>query len=169
MSERLDSRIKKELLSLLDNFDYVTTMYDFYGIPHDFPGYDRSDSKSEVQISNICKALKEDINNNRFIPFLIKHEFETLLYVHPQAADIIDSQFAEGMEKILSTFHNLPEDINNNPATSPSHRIISLYPNYDKVFHGNIIALEIGVMKMLDMCPHFAEWINQLTSLGKPI
>ncbi len=107
------------------------------------------------------------VNNSRFIPFLIKHEFETLLYVQPKAADIIDSQFAEGREKILSTFNNLPENINNNPATSPSHRIKTLYPNYDKVFHGNIIALEIGVYKMLDMCPHFAEWIERLSSLGK--
>jgi hypothetical protein len=160
------AKIRIELRHLLYSFDYVTTMYDYYGIPHDFPGYDPAETGTEIQISNICKALSTDINNIRFIPFLIKHEFETLLYVQPQAADIIDSKFSEGMKKVLSDFQNLPENINNNRATSPSHRIKALYPNYDKVFHGNIIALEIGIMKMLDMCLHFANWIDKLSSLG---
>lgn len=79
---------------------------------------------------------------------------------------IIDSKFSEGIEKILSSFNNLPENLNNNKATSPSHMIKSLYPNYDKVFDGNIIALEIGIIKMLEMCPHFANWIKRLSSLG---
>lgn len=165
-NKQYQASIRKELLRLLDSFDYVTTMYDFYGIPNDFPGYDKNENNSDIQIENICSALEKDIDNFHFIPFLIKHEFETLLFVRPQAANIIDSQFSTGMQNILSNFHNLPENINNSLTTSPSHRIKTLYPNYDKVFHGNIIALEIGIRKMLEMCPHFANWINILSALG---
>lgn len=163
------SKIRKEILNLLNSYDYVTTLYDFYGLPHDFPGFDKSAANSDTQINNICNGLSEDINNRRFTPFLMKHEFETLLYVEPQAAKTIDINLANGLEEILSNFNNLPENINNNRETSPSHRIKSLYPKYDKVQHGNIIASEIGITKMLEMCPNFATWIGKISSVGKEV
>lgn len=159
------SRIKKELIRLMNNFDFVTTLYDFYALPNDFPGYDVTETRTDIQIKNINDALSNDINSSKFIPFLIKHEFESLLFVDPKVATIIDKDLAKGLREILEKFNNLPEDINNNRETSPSHRIISLYPKYEKVNHGNQIAGAIGIETMLKSCPHFFEWVQKLSSL----
>jgi hypothetical protein len=33
---------------------------------------------------------------------------------------------------------------------------------YDKVFEGNLIALEIGIHTILEKCPRFRAWVEKL-------
>lgn len=52
-----------------------------------------------------------------------------------------------------------PEHVNNSEQTAPSKRILQLYPEYQKVTDGTIIAKSIGINKMIEKCQHFADWI----------
>ncbi len=164
-----NNNVRKELIRLLNSFDFVTTLYDYYGIPSDFPGFDSQEKNADKQIDNICKALEKDLNKKNFFPFLIKHEFESLLFTKPESASLIDEDLALEMKKILMEFNNQPEMINNNKNTSPSHRIIATFPSYKKVLHGNLIAKDIALDNMLNMCPHFSSWIEKIKDLANQI
>jgi hypothetical protein len=63
---------------------FFTTMFDLYALPDDFPGY--TESRKLVnpydKVEYLENALKSDINNNQFIPYLQLHEFETFLFVN---------------------------------------------------------------------------------------
>lgn len=59
-----------------------------------------------------------------------------------------------------------PEDINNNPNTAPSKRVLGLYPAYRKVLEGTLAAQAIGIDRMRQECPHFRVWLEQLEALG---
>ena len=60
------------------------------------------------------------------------------------------------------TIQLFPEEINNDPSSSPSKRIISKLPNYDKVVNGVSVTKAIGVDTLCNACPHFKEWIDTL-------
>ena len=62
-------------------------------------------------------------------------------------------------------FYALPEDINDNPETVPSKRIFKLFPEYDKVADGPIIAQRIGMEVLRDECPHFNDWVTFIENL----
>lgn len=58
-----------------------------------------------------------------------------------------------------------PENINDNPQTAPSKRILNALPEYDKVIHGTSIATEIGLSTIRQSCPHFDAWLVKLEQL----
>ena len=59
-----------------------------------------------------------------------------------------------------------PEHINNSPETAPSKRLEKLIPNYAKIKNGTLISKDMGIDKILAECPHFREWIEQISRLG---
>jgi len=59
-----------------------------------------------------------------------------------------------------------PEDINDDPATAPSKRIIQVCPSYRKVVQGTTAARRIGIEAMRRECPHFRNWLEQLETLS---
>lgn len=61
--------------------------------------------------------------------------------------------------------YGTPEEINNSEQTAPSKRILRLYPSYQKVSYGTMIAETIGVERMIEQCPHFAKWVEQMKKL----
>jgi len=58
-----------------------------------------------------------------------------------------------------------PEDINNDPETAPSKRVIAASAGYLKVIDGTLAARAVGITRMLAECPHFRAWINRLQNL----
>lgn len=142
----------------------VSTMFDFYGLPTDFPGITGLVSDPRQSIAMLETALKVDIPSSRFIPYIQLHEFEALLFSDPQAIqDSVPGQnCVKKLEAILSSFSNDPELINNNPATAPSKRLCQLYPRYDKVAYGAKIAENIGIEKLRSKCLNFDSWIKKL-------
>jgi len=166
------SQVKKQLQSLLKDPRAlaVTTMYDFYGLPKDFPGIaTKPDQNGYTQVKHIEQALKADINEPRFYPYLQLHEFEALLFVTPE----ITAQklnFSKVELKKLVTIRNKfssPEEINNDATTCPSARILIIKKDYQKVFDGSRITKYIGLEAIRQSCPHFNEWLTWLESLGK--
>lgn len=58
-----------------------------------------------------------------------------------------------------------PENINDNPETAPSKRLLSLYPSYSKTINGSVIFNKIPLSHIRNKCPHFNEWVTKLESL----
>lgn len=162
-------QIKRDILHLTRNNSlYVTTFLDFYALPDDFP----EKEKSKVRATSIEKVkflentFYKDINKVNFIPYLQLHEFEAILFADIKGFEYcFEYNVVRGIAQIIQQFPN-PEDINDNPYTAPSKRILNVIPQYNKPFQGNLIALENGIDVVLSKCPHFLEWTEKLKSLG---
>jgi len=161
------SKVKKQIKShKMEGEFYVTTFFDYYGLKK-FPGI--NDLSEFANSLDKCEFLEEelsrDIDRRNFIPHIILHEFEALLY---SDLDSFENYFSQDELQNLKTdvqqFSN-PEEINDSPATAPSKRILKIKDDYDKVFDGTLIALEIGLQKMRTKCPHFNSWIEKLENL----
>ena len=68
------------------------------------------------------------------------------------------------IQNIINQFPN-PEDINDNPITAPSKRILKIFPGYDKPLYGSLSCLEIGIENFLQKCLHFNNWVERLKLL----
>lgn len=107
-------------------------------------------------------AIKKDINDWRFVPYIQLHEFEALLFSSDEGFKkyFSDKEILE-LQGIIESYEN-PEDINSSPEGAPSKRLLRIVPDYDKVVYGNIIALEIGLKLIVDRCPRFKAWTELL-------
>ena len=162
------SRIEKDIKKLLHDSDAkaVTTMIDFYSLPGDFPWQEKPDRSvnyySKIEVAE--EDFKENIGNERFIPYLQLHEFEGILFSSPVAiAKRFEEErtnryksILEKLENILKKF-NTPEEINDDPKTCPSKRLETIIEDYRKAFHGPIIARYIGLDVIRGKCPHFSK------------
>jgi hypothetical protein len=144
-------------------------MIDLYALPTNFPLYDDTvqwDWRERVMA--LEKAFGEDIAEPNFLPNLLVHEFEGLLFSDP---DAFESQFlnerAISLLRQIANDHDSPEDINDGRETAPSKRILKLFKDYQKPLHGPLIAAEIGIGRIQEQCRHFRSWIDRLAELGQ--
>ncbi len=159
-------KIKKDLLRLLQDKSavLVTTMFDYYGLPIDFPGYALKRNGKGIQAAKLIEVeLEKDINNKKFLAYLQVHEFEGLLFSCPEliADALIDRTKQKELIGIRKKFKS-PEDINDNPATCPSRRILNIFPFYKKPLYGSLIVGRIGLTKIRSECSHFNEWLSKI-------
>ena len=161
-------QVKKDLVRLLGDTSAccVTTMFDLYGLPNEFPGRDDAPSKPYEKVEHIEADFAQDVDHKRFLSNLILHEFEGLLFTMP--AEIARALNELGKEPELTnirTFFQNPEEINDDPKTAPSKRLKVLFPFYNKPFYGMIISKRIGLDAIRKECPHFHQWISRLENL----
>jgi hypothetical protein len=166
-------KIKPQISRLCKQDDHasVSTLFDLYALPGNFPG--KATDTYPTQGTGEQKAvfleaqLALDINETNFIPNLMVHEFEALLFVKPEAfRDWTDSQkLVDSLTAIVMAYET-PEHINDGPQTAPSKRIAKLMPEYEKTFHGPLIAAEIGLDSLRQACPHFNNWLLRLEQLA---
>lgn len=166
------TKVKPQLQRLCkqDSSAKVTTLFDLYALPNNFPGKETANFKQQTNGLNkavfLESCLAEDIGEDNFIPNIMVHEFETLLFVQPQKfSEWTDSQIAVRKLISIAEAHVTPEEINDGPHTAPSKRILQHMPNYQKTFHGPLIATEIGLDALRQACPHFNVWLNNLEGL----
>ncbi len=171
------SSVRKEIITHLkqDSACLATTMVDYYGLPQEgekaWPG-----RKSAMQVcladkpTRVEQALAADIaaemgsrDARRFLPFVLMHEFEALLFSDCDAFSqgIEHPTLAAQFQTIRDAFET-PEDINDSPDTAPSKRILQLVPAYQKIVHGTKAVLAIGLPTIRRQCPHFAAWLSSL-------
>lgn len=146
----------------------VTTMLDYYGLPNDFPGYNSlPDGTGYQRTQYLMEKFKEEINNQRFVPFLMLHEFEALLFVSPAtiATAFPALQILDEFTKIRASFSS-PEEINDGAETHPSARVQKLIQGYQKPLHGSLITKRIGLELLRAECSHFNSWLNQLEAIA---
>ncbi len=169
-------KTRKDILLWLkqDKNAFVTTMFDLYALPDSFPGKDSVKKMTDPYkiVSFLEKKFGENIRNEidceeRFIPYIQLHEFEGLLFSDVEKIDEvmkIDSNKKPQLLEISEEFDN-PELINQGSETAPSKRLLKIYPSYDKISNGSIIAQKIGLKQIRDKCSHFNEWLQKIEVL----
>jgi len=154
----------------------ATTMVDYYGLPQSgekaWPGRAKAGSLPVANkgpcveaalLADLVDHMGAGFDRRRFLPFVVVHEFEGLLFSDCEA-------FARGVgqEALAQSFQDIrdqfptPEDINDSPTTAPSKRVEDLIPGYAKPLFGNLAALEIGLETITSVCPHFRAWRTEL-------
>ncbi len=165
-------KVENEInLFLIGDADrYLTTMFDLFRIPTDFPDYQSAINVRDcIQQAKVLESrLANHFNTPRFIPYIQVHEFEALLFSDAKKIDdclsILHSVNNSNLTQIADQFPS-PEHINNNPQTAPSKRILAIHPSYEKITDGILIAEDVGLNVMRRECSHFNEWITYLESL----
>lgn len=146
----------------------ITTFLDFFRLPNSVPQYQIMLKESDIdkKITILEDGFSKDIKSDKFIPYIQKHEFEALLFSDNCGfEELYEKKIYTKTQAIIEAYPN-PEEINNNPDTSPSKRLIHILnedgDTYDKVTEGNLIAEDVGITKMLEKCPRFKTWIKTL-------
>ncbi len=157
---------------------FATTMVDYYALPAGtLDGWPGRASAPSVPLEQRAEIVKYALSNSfdqveefqvasRFIPFVIMHEFEALLF-----SDCIIFGDAIGRPDLKLAFSGIrsqfesPEHINDSPHTAPSKRILQLYPGYQKPLNGATAARAIGLEKIRTECPKFSAWLSILESI----
>lgn len=175
------SAVKEDICRHLqsDKGSVATTMVDYYALPASgakaWPGRAEANAKTHAdKAATVEAALAHDLlrtltlpnASQRFVPFVVLHEFEALLFSDCTA-------FANGISRpdLSADFQRIrdgfatPENINDSPMTAPSKRVEALIPGYEKPLLGVLAALEIGLEKMRQECPHFADWVGRLEAV----
>lgn len=174
---------KKTLKPLLSNENepIITTMIDHYGINSQkkIPNYtycireinveDRI-SCMEQSLVNVVNSIKE---YRYFIPNIVRHEMETLLFADPQKGfELEKDEIREDVLKICTEIPNI-EDINCTPQGAPSKRLIQIYKNYNQKYSKIAVGVDIaeltGIETILQKCPRFKSWIDKLIQIAKGV
>ena len=157
----------------------ATTMVDYYGMPQDgqaaWPGRayactrepsQRSETVEAAIAADVGREMGESFDRRRFIPYVVMHEFEALLF-----SDCDGFARGVGRPDLGSSFQAIlnhcgtPEEIDDSPNSAPSKRIEKILPAYQKPLHGNLAALELGLRAMRVACRGFRNWLERLESL----
>lgn len=155
-------RIRSEVSKLLSNFDYVTTFYDLYGF---------SRIKESLSVGELEQKMYSAFNDTKYIPYVQKYEFETLLFSDTDCyEELLTIDAKEKMDTIINIHAGQIENINNSKETAPSKRIEKIFTDnheaYDKVFYGYSILEEIGLSKVREKSYRFDEWLEKIERLS---
>lgn len=154
----------------------ATTMVDYYALPQTgekaWPGREaagklpfpqKAATVQDALLADICGEMGGGFDPKRFVPYVMMHEFEGLLF-----SDC--SRFGQGIGRpeLVPQFQAIrdafgtPEEIDDSPVTAPSKRVKALVPGYEKPLLGVLAVLEIGLESIRAECPHFGTWLNHL-------
>lgn len=151
----------------------ITTMIDHYGIDSDkkIPGYSGITATDVAErIGKMERILYDEIQEIKdyrfFIPYIQKHEFETLLFANPAEGFIEDERIKDDVIDLCSKFDSI-EDINCTQKGAPSKRLNKIYEEHQKKYNKvadavDIIELAGGIDILLNKCPRFKQWIDKL-------
>lgn len=174
--------VKRDIVRHLrgDATAYSTTMVDYYALPQSGPGAwpgraEAANLDTPLKATTVEEALAADIQAEmgpayfplRFVPFIMIHEFEGLLFSDCEAfaRAIGKPELEPAFQEVRNAFAT-PEDINDSPLTAPSKRVARLIPNYQKPLMGTLAIIEIGLERVRLQCPHFDEWLRKLEDLA---
>lgn len=144
-------------------------MVDLYSLPRDFPGYDEAMAIPDPyqQAETLEKALAAELNDQRFIPYVQVHEFESLILSKPEAF----GDWFENLQKQVKALvtecqmFDSPERIDHGQHTHPKARIKKHIEDYDENVDGPVLARDIGLDIIRAQCPHFNHWLTMLEQL----
>lgn len=158
-------QVQRDVGKLLLDADaaFVTTLLDYYGLPSSFPGMStRPNGTPKQRVDHVQQAFEAAIDNPRFVPFLALHEFEAWLFCDLSRTTWVPAGGSIAPLIVARQAVASPEDINEGYMTAPSRRVIAACPGYQKVFHGPLATMEIGIDAIRSQCPHFDEWLKLL-------
>lgn len=155
---------------------YITTLFDLYGLPSDFPGVKdsgmRADPLDRAQFIEQC--LKDAVITDsweypqRLIPYIQPYEFEALLFSNVAMFKEHASSWSKSVDQLAKIRDSVksPEYIDGGHNSHPSARLQRLLvPKYRKARHGPPLAARIGIDCIRTQCQHFNEWLSKLEEL----
>ncbi len=165
-------KVRNDLLQWLkecsSNDFRFTTMFDYYALPKDFPGFEPAQKLCSIfdKVRFLEEEFRKDIGDWRFMPYIQVHEFESLLFVEPECLSSIyfEDKAIAVLKNVADGFEN-PELIDNGRETAPSKRILHVIPDYDKVTAGVDSLKLVGIEKLMAKCSHFAEWVGKMEGM----
>jgi Domain of unknown function (DUF4276) len=173
------ARLRKDVLLHLkqDRTAYCSTMLDLYGLGAGFPGTPvppgltgiaKAAHIEQAIKAHICELVPDLRPDVRLLPYIQVHEYEGLLFSDPPvfAAAINRPHLARTFQAIRDDFAT-PEDINDDPTTAPSKRVLAAHRAYRKVLDGTRAAGAIGIEAMRRECTHFRDWLERLEALAQ--
>ena len=141
----------------------ITTFFDFFRLPVDFPG----DTKDGSRVSDLEVAIKVALEKEvsclpEFLPYIQMYEFEALLFSGIEGFELLvdDEDKLGKIRSIMQAYPN-PEEINGGTETAPSKRLGNIY-DYDKTSDSELILEMIGLDVIYNKCPRFSEWLDNL-------
>ena len=176
------SVVRKDIVNHLreDRGSIATTMVDYYGLPRTGPeawpgrelasGFLSSMKRAKMVetslLDDIAQVMGPRFEQERFIPYVMMHEFEALLFsdCHGFGRGIGRPELVSKFQEIRDGFDH-PEEIDDSPDTAPSKRVSEVFPEYQKPLMGTLAVLEIGLEPIRDSCPHFRSWLDVLHEL----
>ncbi|MCY2938536.1 MAG: DUF4276 family protein [Planctomycetota bacterium] len=173
---------RPDIIRALQEGSYCSTMFDYYGMPDDWPG--RTDANTqpwhtrarlvEQRIhQDITAAMGSRFNPKYFVPYVQLHEFEALAFADIAIlASVLFPMGGHPYEFLAAHFRSIlttaghAEAINDGYETCPSRQISGFVPAYKKRLHGPMVTNRIGIPVLRVQCPHFGEWLTRLEQLA---
>jgi len=143
-------------------------MFDFYGFPDEHPGAHRvrAATNTFAKAQEIESTMRRQFEHPRFIPFVMVHEFEALVFADSgKAANILG---APGLQEIMDDILRAAggaEQVNDGEDTHPKARLQNAARNYHECVDGPDIVHEIGMEVLKAKCPRFGKWVQRLENL----
>ncbi|HEY6332728.1 MAG TPA: DUF4276 family protein [Blastocatellia bacterium] len=176
---------RQDILRTLKEGRYCTTMFDYYGMPENWPGraaaksvpWNQRASHVEHEIlAEIVADMGGGFNPAKFIPYVQLHEFEALTFTGVNHLAAVTAPLsAHSAQYLQNKFQQIldeaghPEAINDHYDTCPSQRIQSNVKAYRKRAHGPIVTRRIGLERLREACNHFASWLHRLDGIPGPM
>jgi hypothetical protein len=173
LNKRGYKKLVNEVRRWLDDkgITHVTTMIDLYRLPSDFPRKTQAHSDPYKKVYSLEEALAEEIQDARFIPYIMLHEFEALLLIKT-GLEIIRKRAQVGesnalwkeLQRDLARV-DTPEKLNDDANSHPSARIKKIWPRFKKTTDGVGILEQVPWEELCAACRHFGDWIRKLEAL----
>ena len=177
------SAVKQDIVTHLreDPQCLAGSMVDYYALPQSgerawpgrnkagmLPFLQKAPTIQEALLAEVCDAMGKGFDARRFLPYVMMHEFEALLFSDCErfAQGIGRPDLAPYFKQIRNAFET-PEEIDDSPQTAPSKRVQALMPGYQKPLVGTFAALAIGLETIRAQCPHFRRWLERLEAVAQ--
>lgn len=162
-----------------NNEPIITTLIDYFKLNSEtkLPGL--LECSEKLSIDKKIECLEDKLNDivqkiklyNYFIPYIQKHEMETLMFANPDDGFSLESvKIKNAVLEICKLYPNI-EDINGTEIGAPSKRLEAIYRSdnqkYQKIIDGIDIVELTGIEKIIEKCPRFRNWIENLISILK--
>lgn len=147
----------------------LTTLFDLYRLPADFPGMAAHATVSDTakRAGQLESAMAAVVGDARFIPYVQRHEFETLVLACLDHLDASDPSKRAGIKLLRADIAGvMPEDVNDGESTAPSKRLARFVDGYRKVLDGPDVTAKAGLAALRASCPRFGAWLTVLESLA---
>ena len=156
----------KQLRALLrgSHWHRVGLLIDYYQYPKGAPGRDAECRNHGEHQRAITEALRAAHPDPRFRPLVVLHEIESLVLAAIDAGqgdEVIPDHALADLRRAITRAGG-PEKVNNGPSTSPSKRLARASRHYDKVMTGPGLIADAGLSAILERCPVFAAWWEDL-------
>ena len=155
---------------------YVTTLFDLYGLPSDFPGQqaaatntDPLDRAVAVEAQLHSEAIQmAQCRDERFLPHIQPYEFEAFVFSDTERFAEVEPAWQTYLPRLAAIRNSAggPEYINDGPETHPAARLQHLLrPRYNKLRHGIALCDLVGLDRIRAQCSHFDRWLTRMETL----